>query len=402
MDLIFISMSSWDNDISSAALSLAKEFSKEHRVFYFDNPFTVKDFIADFRKPKIKTRLKRFFFAKHQYQHLPNLGENFYAVTPSLTLPINFLPRESKLYRFLLKKNRRILQKNLQLLLRHYDIHHYIFFNSFNPFYHAILPKDLMPAFTVYQSRDDISQVTYGAKHGVQLEKEAIQESDIAFATSTELVRKLRYLTKCQVHHLPNAVDLSSFPYPSTNKEKPAEIALVDQDIICFVGNLDQRMDYPLLHQIALDHSDKLLLIIGPRNDRYFHELDFSILPNLLFIGPKPHDQLHHYLQFVSCTIIPFVKNELTASIYPLKINEYLAMGKPVVTTDFSVDVLSFKNICYVSTDHASFSLLINKAVAQAYDSELVHERVSFAQQNSWEARVAYFWEAVKSKLIHS
>ena len=395
-------MSSWDNHISSAALSLAKEFSKEQRVFYFDNPFTVKDFIVDYHKPKIKNRLKRFFSAKHRYQHLPHLGENFYAVTPSLTLPINFLPRNSKLYRYLLQKNRQILQKNLQSLLRHFDIQHYIFFNSFNPFYHGMLPKRHLPAFTVYQSRDDISQVTYGAKHGVPLEKEAIQASDVAFATSTELVRKLQSFTHCSVHHLPNAVDLTSFPYPSVNIERPSEIASVEKDIICFIGNLDQRVDYPLLHRIAQDHSDKLLLIIGPRNDRYFHELDFSSLPNLLFVGPKPHHQLHHYLRFVSCTIIPFVKNALTASIYPLKINEYLAMGKPVVTTDFSEDVLSFKDICYVSTDHESFSKLITEAVTLANDSSLIQQRVSFAQQNSWEARVRSFWKVVKPRLNHS
>ncbi|MEM9834297.1 MAG: glycosyltransferase [Bacteroidota bacterium] len=402
MDLIFISMSSWDNDISSAALSLAKEFSKHHRVFYFDNPFTIKDFIADFQQPKIRTRLKRFFAAKHRYQHLPNLGINFYAITPSLTLPINFLPKGSRLYRFFLRKNRRIIQKNLQSLLQHYNVHHYIFFNSFNPFYHAILPKDQLPAFTVYQSRDDISQITYGAKHGVQLEKEAIQESDIAFATSKELARKLQSSTQSSVHHLPNAVDLDSFPYPLPKNRKPPEIASIKEPIICFVGNLDQRVDYPLLYQIAQNHPDKRLLIIGPRNDQDYHQLDFSSLPNILFIGPKPHHQLHHYLQFVSCTIIPFVRTTLTASIYPLKINEYLAMGKPVVTTDFSEDVLSFKDICHISSDHASFSQLITHAVAQTDDNELVQQRVSFAKQNSWESRVASFWEAVKPSLNHS
>lgn len=395
-------MSSWDNDISSAALSLAKEFSKHHRVFYFDNPFTLKDFIADFHHPKIKTRIWRFFSSKECYQHLPNLGPNFYAVTPFLTFPINFLPKNSKLYRFFLRRNRQIVQGNFQLLLEHYNIQHYIFFNSFNPFYHAITPKNLSPVLTVYQSRDDISQVTYGAKHGVQLEKEAIQDADIAFATSRELARKLRVLSECTVHHLPNAVDLTSFPYPPPTAEKPIEIGSIDKEIICFIGNIDQRVDYPLLYRLAQEHSNKILLLIGPRNDQNYHQLDFNQLPNVIFIGSKPHHQLHRYLQFVSCTIIPFVKTTLTASIYPLKINEYLAMGKPVVTTDFSEDVLSFQNTCYISSDHASFSQLITEALVQANDDKLTKKRVLFAQQNSWEARVASFWKMVAPMLYSS
>lgn len=384
-------MSSWDNEISSAALSLAKELAKQHRVFYFDNPFTLKDFFVDFSHPKIRTRRRRFFSGQQRCQALPKLGAGFHAVTPSLTLPINFLPRGA-VYRFFLGINRRIVGRNLRQLRQQYHIDRYIFFNSFNPFYHGIARET--PLLTVYQSRDDISQVLYGSRHGVALETEAIRASNISFATARQLARTLQARARRPVHYLPNAVDVAAFP-PSAPTDKPHDIAAFQPPMIAYVGNLDQRIDYGLLHRIATDHPGKTVVCIGPRNDQQYHNHDFESLPNVLFLGPKPHHQLYRYLHFVACAIIPFVKNTLTASIYPLKINEYLAMGKPVVTTDFSVDVLGFAPVCYVASDAASFSQMINEAVSQTNNEPLVQQRIAFAQNNSWEARIASFWQAV-------
>jgi glycosyltransferase involved in cell wall biosynthesis len=398
MDIIFISMSSWDNEISSAALSLAKEFSKSHRVFYFDNPFTIKDFTVDFKHSKIKSRLKRFFSTEHRYQHLPHLGPSFYAVTPSLTLPINFLPPGS-LYSFFLRINRHIVKRNLDSLLKRYQVRQYIFFNSFNPFYHGIVPSNSPVRLMVYQSRDDISQVNYGAKHGVTLEVEAIKASNISFATSLKLVRKLKGISHCNVHYLPNAVELESFPCQVEQVSKPEDLAEIGQDIVGYIGNLDQRIDYELLYQTILDHQDKTFVIIGPRNDSSYHNYSFDDLSNVVFIGPKPHNQLFRYLRYFSCTIIPFVKNTLTASIYPLKINEYLAMGKPVVTTDFSDDVLTFSSVCYLAKNGLSFSQLIDEGISQKHEDTLIQKRISFAHKNTWKDRVSSFWQIVNPLL---
>ncbi len=385
-------MLSWDNKISSAALSLAKELAKQHRVFYFDNPFTLKDFIADYRDPKIQTRQGRFFSGQQRCQPLPQMGAGFHAVTPSLTLPINFLP-PGAVYRFFLRINRWIVGRNLRQLLSRYHVEQYVFFNSFNPFYHGIAQGS--PLLTVYQSRDDISQVTYGLKHGVALEEEAIRASDISFATSQQLARQLRARAQRPVHYLPNAVDLAAFPHPPPSVAKPHDIVHLEHPLIGYVGNLDQRVDYALLHRLATEHPDKVVVCIGPRNDRGHHAYDFEALPNVLFLGPKPHDQLYRYLHFVACAIIPFVKNTLTASIYPLKINEYLAMGKPVVTTDFSDDVLGFASVCYVAPDAPSFSKMVGKAVLQTDNVALMQQRIAFAKNNSWEARITSFWQAV-------
>jgi glycosyltransferase involved in cell wall biosynthesis len=93
--------------------------------------------------------------------------------------------------------------------------------------------------------------------------------------------------------------------------------------------------------------------------------------------------------------LIPFVKNEFTKTIYPLKINEYLAAGKPVISTDFA-DLEDFKGMVKVCTSHKDFIEGIAKEIR--YNNRLkISKRIAFARQNSWETRTAQFLQALAS-----
>ncbi|MGO8056082.1 glycosyltransferase, partial [Rhizobium leguminosarum] len=84
---------------------------------------------------------------------------------------------------------------------------------------------------------------------------------------------------------------------------------------------------------------DKTLVFVGPVQTEEHKAVGLDKLPNVLFVGPKHITQLANYLQYFDCVLIPFRKNTLTKSIYPLKINEYLAAGKAVIATHFSEDI---------------------------------------------------------------
>src|SRR5690606_17805391 len=99
------------------------------------------------------------------------------------------------------------------------------------------------------------------------------------------------------------------------------------------------------------------------------------------FAGPKPITELPRYLHYMDCTIIPFKCNELTKSIYPLKVNEYLAAGKAVVSTNFSEDIAEFKNIVYLAASHEEFINNIDKAIEEKMSK--VDERVKTAEGNT-------------------
>ncbi len=114
-------------------------------------------------------------------------------------------------------------------------------------------------------------------------------------------------------------------------------------------------------------------------------------MPNVVFAGPRKITELPAFLQYFDCVIIPFRKNTLTKSIYPLKINEYLAAGKPVIATHFSEDIYTFHDVAYIADSHEEFIQLIDMAIDEN-NAALQEKRVAVASQNTWAARVSQFW----------
>jgi glycosyltransferase involved in cell wall biosynthesis len=100
------------------------------------------------------------------------------------------------------------------------------------------------------------------------------------------------------------------------------------------------------------------------------------------------------YLQHFDCCIIPYKVNKLTASIYPLKINEYLAAGKPVVSTHFSDDIYTFRDHAFIAETHDQFIRMIDVAIEENNSTKKI-ARIAAAQANSWEKRVKEFWDIV-------
>ncbi len=114
-------------------------------------------------------------------------------------------------------------------------------------------------------------------------------------------------------------------------------------------------------------------------------------MPNVVFAGPRKITELPAFLQYFDCVIIPFRKNTLAKSIYPLKINEYLAAGKPVIATHFSEDIYTFRDVAYIADDHETFLQLIDQAIDEN-NAALQEKRIAVASQNTWAARVDQFW----------
>jgi teichuronic acid biosynthesis glycosyltransferase TuaH len=90
-------------------------------------------------------------------------------------------------------------------------------------------------------------------------------------------------------------------------------------------------------------------------------------------------------------------QNTLTRSIYPLKINEYLAAGKPIIATHFSEDIYTFRDVAYVVDTHEEFIAAIDKAIAENSEARK-QGRMKVAETNTWEARVAQFWEIISKE----
>lgn len=394
MDIIMLALPRWDGDYSSTAWSLAKEFSRTRRVFYIDNPFTVKEFLAGFKSRQIKSRTKALLTGRSAYK---TINPNLITVTPRLTVPVNFLP-EGPLYDRLSAFNDGILFRTVRKLLNDFKIKDFIFINSFNPFYARKWPDFFKPALYVYHTVDDISHSKYIHKHGPRLEAAAIKEANLTFTTSMELKRLKSALTQ-NIHYLPNAADVSLFRNSLNGTFKmPQELKTITRPIVAYTGHLDGRLDYDLLKFVFTAHPDKVFLMIGPASiDKTLYE-ELAAFPNVVFTGKKDLSELPAYLHYAHCTIIPFKCNTLTKSIYPLKVNEYLAAGKPVISTPFSDDILMFKGTIEIADNYEAFSQAIGASIKN--DSpEKVHARQCAADQNTWEARAESFWSVIDTYL---
>src|SRR5690606_20867701 len=301
----------WDSEFSSASISLAKEFSKSNKVFYIDNPFTIKDFILEFNSPKIKHRRRALLFGKQIYRPIIQGSDNLIAVTPKLVSPINWLPKGS-LYKWFSRVNNKVIIASIRKILKDFSIKDYILFNSFNPFYGIDIPRDIRPIISIYQSRDDISESPYVKKHGIIMENRAISQADYVFATSLGLIKKIAPDDK-KIHYLPNAAEVSIFNESFSKLKRPRELENIkDKKIIGYTGNICHRINYDLLKTIAENNLDKIILLVGPINNQAFFNMRLNKMPNIITTGPKSIYDLPAYLKYIDCAIIPFLCNELT------------------------------------------------------------------------------------------
>ena len=398
-DIIMLALPRWDGQYSSTAYSLSKALSQHTRVFYVDNPFTIKSLLSERQSPQIAKRKNALLFGKEVFSRPDTVYPNLVAVTPRVVFPVNFLPK-GLAFDAISRVNDVIVKEAISRIISEFKVKKYILINSFNPFYGRFFKLNPPPFLQVYQTVDNISESEYLHKHGVWLEEEWMKKSDFTIVTSSELKRTSEANTS-NVFLLPNAANTKLFQRAYREKfMRPKELENIasDKRIICYVGNICHRLDYQLLVKIAQENPDKVLLMIGPFANEQYKTSGLSSFPNVIFAGKKALEELPAYLHFANVCIIPFLCNQLTKSIYPLKINEYLSAGKPVVSTTFSEDILSFSDVMYASDSHASFLANINKAIAD--DSpEFAQERVVRASPNNWEDRAQQFTVLVEEFL---
>jgi glycosyltransferase involved in cell wall biosynthesis len=394
-DIIIFSLSRWDAPYSSPSFSLAKEFAKNNRVFYIDHPFSIKDFLSAYKTPQVQKRKQALLNGKSIYTKAAGLPENLTMVTTRITFPVNFLPA-GYLYNTLSRRNDEILFNTIRQIIKDFNVKDFIYLNAFDPYFGRDFPEDIKPLKKVYQSMDDLTQVAYTAKHGTRLEAEIIQKFDVTLTTSRELQR-LKSAYSEQVFFHPNAADSTIFEKALTeNFPMPQELLPAKgKKIIGYTGNIESRIDYDLLKKVITTHQDKVIAMVGPVTTPEHKTIGLTEYPNVIMVGPKKIYELPQYLQYFDCTLIPFKKNVLTRSIYPLKINEYLAAGRPVIATDFSEDIKGFSEVIYIGRDHQEFVQLIDRALSEN-DGAKIAARTKVALSNTWTARVEAFWKILE------
>jgi teichuronic acid biosynthesis glycosyltransferase TuaH len=394
--VVFFTLFATDNPYSSISLSMAKELAKHTRVLYVNPPYTLKD-IHSARKngdPLLKSRFWNMLLGRNTYESLSTIPDNFIAVQSPAVLPINWLP-SGAVYDICRRLNNWRVERAVRKAIKKHGFDDFVFINCYNPYYATAWPRTEGAHVSIYHCIDDSSQNPYLAVHGADHEFEAATKADITFVTSTNLYKIMEPHAK-KIYHYFNAADSQVFERVRTQKfDRPKELDGHKGPVIGFTGNLDDlRVDYQAIKKAAIAHSDKTFLLVGPINNTECAEIGLTSMPNVVFTGSRKLDELPQYLQHMDVALIPFKYNQLTRSIYPLKINEYLAGGKPVLATSFSEDIKTFGNVITLATDHDDFIAKIDVAL-QDSAPERAAQRVAVSQSNSWEARINQLWEII-------
>jgi teichuronic acid biosynthesis glycosyltransferase TuaH len=394
LNIVIVGQQPWDTPIGSNCKDIALELSKRHRVLYVNSPLDRITSIREKSTPEVATRLA---VIGGGYDGLVELGPNLYNLYPDkLVESINFLPSGAGLlFDFINRRNNFLFARSIKKALKRLGFDQYILFNDNEIIKTYYLDKLLKPRLSIYYSRDYILATPYWRKHGRRLEPKVIAKYDVCVANSTYLMDYCAQYNP-NSYYIGQGCDLSHF-HPNLTRTKPEDLANITGPLIGYVGALQSiRLDLAILRYIATARPDWSIVLVGPE-DEVFQQSDLHQLENVHFLGLKPMDQLPQYIAYFDVCINPQLLNEMTIGNYPRKVDEYLAMGKPVVATRTrAMDV--FEETTYLAESPEEYVTLIQKAMDEDQPA-LQQARHAFASKHTWEASVRQLEEVIDKHL---
>lgn len=380
MDIVCVAFPSFEGDYVKSTVELMRQMANKHRVLYVDYAFTWKDLILGILGKKKGVPVRQLLrLAPGITTHPTENGRSIFVMTPPPMLPVNFFKNQS-LYTLFSHWNGWVMKRAIHRSMNQLNINNPFVINAFNPFFGKQLVGKLNEKKRVYYCYDEISACAWAKTHGARLENEFIPQNDALIVSSKGLYESKKDAAKA-CYLVQNGVDTLFFSTPTSNSGSVKRMG--------YIGSIDSRLDYELLLQLAIQNPEKELVMVGRVvEDKPLVSMGvkkLKQLPNVRFEGPQSPQKLVNYLADFSIGLIPFVKNEQTAAIYPMKINEYLAAGIPVVSTDFS-PLAEFNSVVAFGKNIPDFCALVTEQI-MADSVEKRAKRVEFASQNTWETR---------------
>ncbi|MGZ8543815.1 MAG: glycosyltransferase, partial [Flavisolibacter sp.] len=223
------------------------------------------------------------------------------------------------------------------------------------------------------------------------LEPELMKKSDIVI-TNSEYYTEYSAAYNKHAYYMGQGCSLDHFD-PYRLYQLPPDLAQLKRPLIGYIGALDAaRLDEEILSVIARANPDWNVVLVGPADD-VFAKSRLHSIPNIHFLGGKPFDTLSSYVNAFDVCINPQFNNQITKGNYPLKIDEYLAMGKPVVATKTQAMNL-FSSHTYLAESPDQYPDLIRQALVED-SKELQAERVRFARSHTWEECMVELYRAI-------
>ncbi|MBI4620762.1 MAG: YdcF family protein [Desulfobacterales bacterium] len=239
----------------------------------------------------------------------------------------------------------------------------------------------------VYYSIADFAQLTNNPKKLKETERQLLRISDVVFAQGEEI--KNRCLEHNQnVYIFPFGVNIENFlSFSCDNPNVPEDIKNIVTPRLGYIGGIHKHIDFDLVKTLAKRNSKWSFVFVGPVQTDI---AKLQHIENVHFLGKKEFTDLPAYVNSFDACLIPYLLSEYTRTVYPTKINEYLVMKKPVVSTPLP-EVIKFNNengnLVYIGKNDAEFEEQINKVLKED-DPIIAQLRLEVAKKNSWPQRI--------------
>jgi beta-glucosidase/6-phospho-beta-glucosidase/beta-galactosidase len=248
----------------------------------------------------------------------------------------------------------------------------------------------------VYDCMDELNQFTGAPKSLVQNEARLIEHADIVFTGGYELGAKKRKQHD-NVHTFGCGVEFDHFNKAAlADTQIPPDIDFMTRPVLGWFGVVDERVDYAMVGEMARMRPDWSFAMVGP-----VVKVDPNLLPhapNLYWLGGRDYQQLPHYCRAFDVNMMCFAINAATQYINPTKGLEYMATGKPIVSTHVKDVVSQWSDIVRLAKGAEEFVRQAEDALRNPGD-ERVKRGLELAQQCSWEGTVATMQRLIKEAI---
>lgn len=244
------------------------------------------------------------------------------------------------------------------------------------------LIEHVRPRLVVYQCMGDATASLPIAGIG-RAARELMRRSNLAFANSLPLLDHVRQFVP-RAYLFRAGVDVEEFEgIAAEAKAPPPELAGFTGPVAGYVGSIHRWLDLELLAAAARELPAWQFVMIGP----ILRDVSrLRGLANIHWLGQRPHHELPKYIRYFDVGLIPYVLDQYTASAYPGKLNEYLALGKPVVSTPLPELVAynrEFGDVVNLASGGTEFAGAIRSSQAALTEEQSRRYR-EVARQNSW------------------
>ena len=372
-DIVCISASEWDQNWLSNHQYMSR-LAERNRVLYVERP---RNLISASKCKLSARRENRCVGAR--VRSVGKATQSLLVATPPPVLPMRF---ETPV----IHANQYMLRRWLRRVLADHGFRDFILW-SYSPDA-CFLHGNLGEAFGVYSITDDHASYKGSRNRESNVrkwERRLIEKVDVVFATAQNLV-ELKRPHNSNCFYAPHGVDAELFATSMSSDTIPAEeLGDMQKPIVGFIGLLNCRIDVELIQACAARRPDWNFVLIGPQEPEFDAKL-FHCCPNVTVLGRCDRLDVPRFLKAFDVGFIPYIVDEHTRYLHPLKVLEYLAAGLPVVATNLPA-MRQYGERVAVGTNVGEIISQLT-AVMKRDGEQSKSNRQSFAMKQTWGCRL--------------